>query len=46
MPVPATLAAWRRPESVHDRLYRTSARDHAMSWADDLARAYDLVRSQ
>jgi hypothetical protein len=42
---PATLAAWLRRETVRDRLYRAFERDHAMSWGDDLARAYDLVRS-
>ncbi|WJK33115.1 hypothetical protein [Solwaraspora sp. WMMA2065] len=42
---PATLAAWLRRETVRNRLDRAFARDHAMSWADDLARAYDLVRS-
>ncbi|MDG4829060.1 hypothetical protein O7627_07035 [Solwaraspora sp. WMMD1047] len=41
----ATLAAWLRRETVRDRLYRAFERDHDMSWADDLARAYDLVRS-
>ncbi|WP_433288241.1 hypothetical protein [Micromonospora sp. CA-244673] len=42
---PGALAAWLRRETVRDRLYRAFVRDHAMSWGDDLARAYDLVRS-
>jgi len=42
---PATLSAWLRREAVRDRLYRAFERDQAMSWADDLARAYDLVHS-
>ncbi|MEU5950258.1 hypothetical protein ABZ793_32600 [Micromonospora sp. NPDC047465] len=41
---PTALAAWLRRESVRDRLFRAFERDHAMSWGDDLARAYDLVR--
>ncbi|MEU4644282.1 hypothetical protein [Micromonospora sp. NPDC023814] len=40
----AALAAWLRRESVRDRLFRAFERDHAMSWGDDLAWAYDLVR--
>ncbi|MEU5552120.1 hypothetical protein ABZ738_20320 [Micromonospora sp. NPDC047793] len=42
---PTTLVTWLRSETVRDRLYRAFERDHAMSWGDDLARAYDLVRS-
>jgi hypothetical protein len=38
------LAAWVRRETVRDRLLRAFERDHATSWGDDLARAYDLVR--
>lgn len=41
---PTTLAAWLCRETVRDRLYRAFERDHAMSWGDDLARAYDLLR--
>jgi len=37
------LAAWLCRETVRDRLYRAFERDHATSWGDDLARAYDLV---
>lgn len=34
----STLGAWPRRETVRYRLYRASERDHATSWADDLAR--------
>ncbi|MFG3700643.1 hypothetical protein ACGF5C_22395 [Micromonospora sp. NPDC047620] len=40
----AALAGWLRRETVRDRLYRAFERDHAVSWGDDLAWAYDLVR--
>jgi hypothetical protein len=37
------LYAWLSRPAVRDRLYRAFVRDHAQPWADDLARAYDLV---
>lgn len=42
---PSDLGDWLRREMVRDRLYRAFERDHDVVWADDLARAYDLVRS-
>jgi hypothetical protein len=42
---PSALGDWLRREIVRDRLHRAFERDHDAVWADDLARAYDLVRS-
>jgi hypothetical protein len=42
---PSTLRAWLCRETVRDRLLRAFDRDHDRPWADDLARAYDLIRS-
>lgn len=36
---------WLRGDAVRDRLYRAFERDHASTWADDFARAYDLLRT-
>jgi hypothetical protein len=38
------MVAWLRRQSVRDRLHRAFERDHDTPWADDPARAYDLVR--
>ena len=40
---PGVLRAWVRRDTVHDRLLRAFERDHDQPWADDLARAYDLL---
>ncbi len=40
---PSTLRAWLCRETVRDRLLRAFDRDHDTPWADDLARAYDLI---
>jgi len=40
---PSTLRAWSCGETVRDRLLRAFDRDHNRPWADDLARAYDLI---
>ena len=40
---PGTLRAWLCRETVRDRLLRAFDRDHDTPWADDLARAYDLI---
>jgi hypothetical protein len=42
---PSTMDTWLRRETVRDRLYRAFERDHESSWADDLAQAYDLLRT-
>jgi hypothetical protein len=39
------LDRWLRGDAVRDRLYRAFERDHASTWADDFARAYDLLRT-
>ncbi|MEV4765748.1 hypothetical protein AB0J89_24305 [Micromonospora chokoriensis] len=41
---PSLLGDWLRREAVRDRLHRAFERDHDSAWADDLARAYDLLR--
>ncbi|MEU7653197.1 hypothetical protein AB0C41_14375 [Micromonospora taraxaci] len=41
---PSLLGDWLRREAVRDRLHRAFERDHDSGWADDLARAYDLLR--
>jgi hypothetical protein len=41
----STLDAWLHRETVRDRLYRAFERDHDSLWADDLAQAYDLLRT-
>ncbi|MCZ7373996.1 hypothetical protein [Micromonospora sp. WMMC250] len=41
---PNLLGDWLRREAVRDRLHRAFERDHDSAWADDLARAYDLLR--
>lgn len=41
---PSDLGDWLRREMVRDRLRRAFERDHDAVWADDLARAHDLVR--
>jgi hypothetical protein len=41
---PSAMVAWLRRQSVRDRLHRAFERDHDTPWADDPARAYDLVR--
>lgn len=40
---PSALGGWLRREMVRDRLYRAFERDQDAVWADDLARAYDLL---
>lgn len=40
----STLATWLRSGTVRGRLYRAFERQHDSTWADDLARAYDLLR--
>jgi hypothetical protein len=40
---PRTLDTWLYRETVRDRLLRAFDRDHDRPWADDLARAYDLI---
>jgi hypothetical protein len=42
---PSTLGAWLRRETVRDRLERAFERDYDTPWDDELARAYDLLRS-
>ncbi|MGC5016969.1 hypothetical protein [Micromonospora sp. DT47] len=42
---PSALGDWLRRETVRDRLHRAFERDHDSVWADDFARAYDLLRS-
>jgi len=41
---PSALGDWLRRDTTRDRLYRAFERDHNSAWADDLARAYDLLR--
>ncbi|MEH1167287.1 hypothetical protein V6V47_18070 [Micromonospora sp. CPCC 205539] len=41
---PSVLGDWLRRDTVRDRLHRAFERDHESAWADDLARAYDLLR--
>ncbi|MET7866344.1 hypothetical protein [Micromonospora taraxaci] len=41
---PSLLGDWLRREAVRDRLHRAFERDHDSAWADDFARAYDLLR--
>jgi hypothetical protein len=41
---PGPALAWLRGETVRARLLTAFERDHATPWADELARAYDLVR--
>jgi hypothetical protein len=40
-----SLDTWLRRDAVRDRLYRAFERDHESTWANDLARAYDLLRT-
>ncbi|MEV4121954.1 hypothetical protein [Micromonospora sp. NPDC049645] len=40
----SALGDWLRREATRDRLYRAWERDHDSPWADDLARAHDLLR--
>ena len=42
---PSTLGSWLRREAVRDRLHQAFERDYDAPWADDLARAYDLLRT-
>ncbi|MET7964045.1 hypothetical protein [Micromonospora zamorensis] len=42
-PKPGVLGDWLRRDTVRDRLHRAFERDHDAPWADDLARAYDLL---
>jgi hypothetical protein len=41
--LPAAALAWLHRDVVRDRLYGAFERHHDASWADDLARAYDLL---
>jgi hypothetical protein len=41
----SALDRWLRSETVRDRLYRAFERDHDSIWADDFARANDLLRT-
>ncbi|MDG4781128.1 hypothetical protein O7614_15880 [Micromonospora sp. WMMD961] len=41
---PSVLGDWLRRDATRDRLHRAWERDHDSPWADDLARAYDLLR--
>ncbi|MFI6783388.1 hypothetical protein [Micromonospora sp. NPDC050276] len=41
---PSALGDWLRRAATRDRLYRAWERDYDSPWADDLARAYDLLR--
>ncbi|MEO3770299.1 hypothetical protein [Micromonospora sp. B9E7] len=41
---PSALGDWLRREATRDRLHRAWERDYDSQWADDLARAYDLLR--
>lgn len=41
---PSPMLTWLRRESIRERLLRAFERDHDRPWADDLARAYDLIR--
>ncbi|WCN84249.1 hypothetical protein [Micromonospora sp. LH3U1] len=42
---PSALGDWVRREATRDRLHRAWERDDGSQWADDLARAYDLLRA-
>ncbi|NYH40736.1 hypothetical protein HNR22_000463 [Micromonospora jinlongensis] len=42
-PKPGVLGDWLRRDTVRDRLHRAFERDHDAPWADDIARAYDLL---
>ncbi|MCG5469528.1 hypothetical protein LADH09A_003443 [Micromonospora sp. LAH09] len=42
---PSVLGDWLRRDTVRDRLHRAFERDHDTPWADDLARAHDLLRA-
>jgi hypothetical protein len=44
--LPAAVLTWLHRDVVRDRLYCAFERDHDASWADDLARAYDLLSWQ
>ncbi|SPL88275.1 unnamed protein product [[Actinomadura] parvosata subsp. kistnae] len=41
--LPAEVLTWLHGELVRDRLLAAFERDHDSAWADDLARAYDLL---
>ncbi|MEV0151246.1 MULTISPECIES: hypothetical protein [unclassified Nonomuraea] len=41
--LPAAVLTWLHSDVVRARLYDAFERDHDASWADDLARAYDLL---
>ncbi|MEW1584895.1 hypothetical protein AB0283_05540 [Micromonospora vinacea] len=41
---PSTVGDWMRREATRDRLHRAWERDYGSPWADDLARACDLLR--
>ncbi|SDJ96162.1 hypothetical protein [Nonomuraea jiangxiensis] len=44
--LPAAVLTWLHRDVVRDRLYDAFERDHDAAWADDLARAYDLLSWQ
>lgn len=44
--LPAAVLTWLHRDMVRDRLYGAFELDHDASWADDLARAYDLLSWQ
>ncbi|MEU8154123.1 hypothetical protein AB0B94_10725 [Micromonospora sp. NPDC048986] len=41
---PSAIDDWIRREATRDRLHRAWERDYGSPWADDLARAHDLLR--
>ncbi|MGW4475421.1 hypothetical protein ACWENQ_37625 [Nonomuraea sp. NPDC004354] len=41
--LPAAVLTWLHRDRVRERLYSAFERDHDMPWADDLARAYDVL---
>lgn len=44
--LPDAVFTWMHRSMVRDRLYGAFERDHDVSWADDLARAYDFLAWQ